>query len=73
MKNLQDLKKGQTGVVQKVHGSGPLKRRFNDMGIIAGTTIEFVKVAPLGDPIQIKVKGVQMSIRKKDAKDIEIA
>ncbi len=72
MKNLQDLQKGQSGIVHKVHGSGPLKRRFHDMGIVAGTTIEFVKVAPLGDPIQIKVKGVQMSIRKKDAKDIEL-
>mgnify|MGYP000879011271 CR=1 FL=1 len=72
MRTLVDLKPGQSGIVKKLHGRGPLKRRFNDMGVVSGTPIEVTKVAPLGDPIQITVKEYELTIRKADAVDIEI-
>ena len=72
MMNLLDLKPGESAVVRKLHGTGPLRRRFNDMGIVPGTSLQYIKPAPLGDPIQIKVKGMNISIRKNDAKDVEI-
>ncbi|WP_019133298.1 FeoA family protein [Kallipyga massiliensis] len=72
MKTLLDLKPGDRAEVVRVHGRGPLKRRFQDMGLIKGTPFDVVKVAPLGDPVEIVIKGYNLSIRKEDGKDIEI-
>ena len=72
MKTLLDLKPGDRAKVVRVHGRGPLKRRFQDMGLIKGTPFDVVKVAPLGDPVEIVIKGYNLSIRKEDGKDIEI-
>lgn len=70
MRTLADLKPGQKAVVKNITGTGPLKRRFNDMGITKGTEIAFIRVAPLGDPMEISLKGYNMALRKKDACDI---
>lgn len=72
MKTLLDLKPGDRAEVVRVHGRGPLKRRFQDMGLIKGTPFDVVKVAPLGDPVEIVIKGYNLTIRKEDGKDIEI-
>lgn len=72
MKTIIDLKAGETGTIKRLHGRGPLKRRFADMGIVKGTDISVIKLAPLGDPIQIQVMDYSLTIRKEDAKDIEL-
>ena len=72
MKTLKDVKIGETVTVIKLNGTGPLKRRIMDMGITKGTTIYIRKVAPLGDPIEITVRGYELSIRKHDAENIII-
>lgn len=72
MKTLKDVKIGETVTVSKLNGAGPLKRRIMDMGITKGTTIYIRKVAPLGDPIEITVRGYELSIRKADAENIII-
>lgn len=72
MKTLKDVKVGETVTVSKLNGTGPLKRRIMDMGITKGTTIYIRKVAPLGDPIEITVRGYELSIRKADAENIII-
>ncbi|MDD7732667.1 MAG: FeoA family protein [Firmicutes bacterium] len=72
MKTLLDLKPGDRAEVVRIHGRGPLKRRFQDMGLIKGTPFDVVKVAPLGDPVEIVIKGYNLTIRKEDGKDIEI-
>ncbi|MGI6616870.1 MAG: FeoA family protein [Saccharofermentanales bacterium] len=72
MRTVLDLKAGEQGIVRRIHGRGPLKRRFSDMGLTKGTAIEVTKVAPLGDPIQINLLGYELSIRKEDACEIEI-
>lgn len=72
MKTLDKLKPKSTAKIVKVHGRSPIKRRFMDMGIVNGTPIEVVKVAPLGDPIQISVLGYELTLRKADAKNIEV-
>lgn len=69
---LRDIKVGSTCTVKKIHGEGALKRRIMDMGITKGVEIYVRKVAPLGDPIEIKVRGYELSIRKNDAELIEI-
>lgn len=66
------MKPSEKSTIVRLHGRGPLKRRFSDMGVTKGTVIEVVKVAPLGDPIQINLKGYELTIRKEDAKDIEV-
>jgi ferrous iron transport protein A len=71
-KFLVDLKPGQSGEIVKVGGSGPSRRRMIDMGLVSGTVIEVVKVAPLGDPIEFKIKGYNLSLRKSEAREIEI-
>jgi len=71
-KFLSDLLPGETGVVKKVLGDSMIKRRIVDMGVIAGTVIEVQKFAPLGDPMEIKVKGFNLSLRKKEAEMIEL-
>ena len=72
MKTLKDIKIGQTTTVVKVHGDGPVRRRIMDMGITKGVKITIKKVAPLGDPIEVTVRGYELSIRKADAEMIEV-
>lgn len=72
MKTLRDVKIGHTCIVKKIHGEGALKRRIMDMGITKGVEIYIRKVAPLGDPIEVKVRGYELTIRKHDAELIEI-
>lgn len=67
---LRDIPCGQTVRVAKLEGEGALKRRIMDMGITKGTQIEVRKVAPLGDPIEITVRGYELSVRKADADNI---
>jgi len=69
---LSDLKPGQKGRVIKVHGRGETNRRIVEMGVTAGAIIEIERVAPLGDPINIKVKGYHLSLRKEEAAGIEV-
>ena len=69
---LDQLKCGQKGTVARVGGAGPLRRRIVDMGVVRGTPIEVVKVAPLGDPIELKVKGYHLSLRKEEAAAINV-
>lgn len=67
MKTLKDVAVCQTAVVAKLHGEGPVKRRIMDMGITKGTSIFVRKVAPLGDPVEVTVRGYELSLRKADA------
>lgn len=73
MKTLDQVSIGDIVTVVKIHGTSLIKRRIMDMGITKNTTIEIIKFAPLGDPIEMKVRGYGLSIRKNDAKNIEIA
>ena len=70
--NLKEVKVGQTVTVVKLHGEGAIKRRIMDMGITKGTEVYVRKVAPLGDPIEVTVRGYELSIRKADAEMIEV-
>ena len=72
IKTLNQLLPGETGIVTKVTGNGPLKRRIVDMGIVAGTTLQVQKFAPLGDPMEIKLKNFNLALRKSEAALIEL-
>ena len=72
MKTLRDVAVGETVNVVKLHGEGPVRRRIMDMGITKGVEIYVRKVAPLGDPIEVNVRGYELSIRKADAGEIEV-
>ena len=72
MKTLRDAKVGDMVRVVKLHGEGAVKRRIMDMGITKGVSVYVRKVAPLGDPIEVTVRGYELSIRKADAEMIEI-
>jgi ferrous iron transport protein A len=72
MKTLRDVKVGETAIVKKIHGEGALKRRIMDMGITKGTEIYVRKVAPLGDPVEVTVRGYELSLRKADADILEM-
>ena len=72
MRTLRDAKVGETATVIKIHGEGPVKRRIMDMGITKRTIIYVRKVAPLGDPIEVTVRGYELSLRKADAEMIEV-
>jgi ferrous iron transport protein A len=72
-KTLHEVKVGETVTVTKLLGEGPVKRRIMDMGITKGTSVYVRKVAPLGDPMELSVRGYELSIRKADAKLIEVA
>lgn len=72
MTTLRDIKVGSSAVVLKIHGDGALKRRIMDMGITKGAEIYVRKVAPLGDPIEVNVRGYELSLRKEDATSIEV-
>ena len=72
MRTLKDVKVGEKTRVIKVHGQGALKRRIMDMGVTKGVEIYERKLAPLGDPIEINVRGYELSLRKEDASLIEV-
>ena len=72
MKTLKDAKVGQTVTVARLNGTGPVKRRIMDMGITKGVQIYKRKVAPLGDPMELNVRGYELSVRKADAEMVEI-
>ena len=72
MKTLREAKIGETVKVVKLHGEGAIKRRIMDMGITKGTEVYVRKVAPLGDPVEVSVRGYELSLRKADAEMIEI-
>ena len=67
---LRDLKVGESGVIAKVNTSGALKQRFLDMGLTKNAEVKIIKIAPLGDPIELEVRGYNLSIRKDDAQNI---
>lgn len=69
---LKDVKIGQTVIIKKITGHGPVKRRIMDMGLTKGTEVYVRKVAPLGDPIELTIRGYELSIRKADAEMIEV-
>jgi len=72
MKTLKEAKVGENVVVKKINGEGAVKRRIMDMGITKGTEIYVRKVAPLGDPMELTVRGYELSLRKADAEMIEV-
>ncbi len=72
MKTLRESKVGDTVRVVKLHGEGAVKRRIMDMGLTKGVDVQIRKVAPLGDPIEVTVRGYELSIRKADAEMIEV-
>ena len=72
MKTLRDVEVGGKAVVVKLHVEGAVKRRIMDMGLTKGTAVSVIKVAPLGDPVQIHVRGYELSVRKADAEMIEV-
>lgn len=69
-RNLKDLKPGEKGRIVKVEGKGALRRRILDMGIVPGSDVEMERYAPLGDPVEIKLKGYHLSLRKGEAETI---
>ena len=73
MKTLRQARVGETVHVVKLHGEGAVKRRIMDMGLTKGVEVQIRKVAPLGDPVEVTVRGYELSIRKVDAEMIEIA
>ena len=72
MRTLRDVKVGESAKVVKLTGVGAVKRRIMDMGITKGVEVSIRKVAPLGDPIEVTVRGYELSLRKEDAKTIEV-
>ena len=72
MKTLREVSCGETVTVKKLSGDGPVKRRIMDMGITKGITVYVRKVAPLGDPVEVTVRGYELSLRKADAEMIEV-
>ena len=72
MSKLKDVKVGSTVAVKKIGGTGPVKKRIMDMGITKGVNLYIRKVAPLGDPVEITVRGYELSLRKADADFIEV-
>ncbi len=72
MRTLKDVKVGETVTVVKLHGEGAVKRRIMDMGLTRGVTVYVRKVAPLGDPMEVTVRGYELSLRKADTAMIEV-
>ena len=72
MKTLRDVEIGQSATVKKLHGEGPTRRRIMDMGLTKGADIIVRKVAPLGDPIELTVRGYELTVRKADAEFVEV-
>ena len=72
MDTLRNVSVGKTVTVKRLHGEGPIKRRIMDMGITKGVELYIRKVAPLGDPVEITVRGYELSVRKNDAQCVEV-
>lgn len=72
MKTLGEVSVGESAVIVKLHGEGPLRLHLMDLGLIKGTPFKVVKVAPLGDPVEISVRGYELSIRKEEAAIVEV-
>ena len=72
MKTLRDASIGSDVVVKKLHGEGAVKRRIMDMGITKGASVHIRKVAPLGDPVEVNVRGYELTVRRADAEMVEI-
>lgn len=72
MKTLKDIPVGQSARIVRLHGEGALKRRIMDMGLTRGTEVTVRKVAPLGDPLELTVRGYELSLRKADASAVEV-
>lgn len=72
MKTLKEVACGETAKVKKLNGEGPVKRRIMDMGITKGSEVYIRKVAPLGDPVEITIRGYELSLRKHDAACVEV-
>ncbi len=72
MKTLKDVRVGENATIAKLHGEGALKRRMMDMGLTRGTEVYVRKVAPLGDPMELNVRGYELSVRKADAEMVEV-
>lgn len=72
MKTLRDVKIGESAIIKKIDGKGPIKRRLMDMGVTKGEKILVRKVAPLGDPIEVNIRGYELSFRKDEANTIII-
>ena len=72
MNTLKQVKVGQTCIVKRVHGEGALRRRIMDMGLTKGVEVYVRKVAPLGDPVEVTVRGYELSLRKADAEMVEV-
>ena len=72
MKTLKDIRVGQTATVTRLHGEGAVKRRIMDMGITKGVEVLVRKVAPLGDPMELNVRGYELSLRRADAEMVEV-
>ena len=72
MKTLKEVRIGQSAIIKKLHGEGAVKRRIMDMGLTKGTEVYVRKVAPLGDPLELTVRGYELSLRKDDAQWIEV-
>ncbi|MGB8452939.1 MAG: FeoA family protein [Anaerocolumna sp.] len=70
---LKDLKPGQEGKVTGIGEKGPIRRRIMDMGVTPGAIVKVIKVAPLGDPIEVNIRGYELSLRKNEAEQIEIS
>jgi len=69
---LHELKPGEKARIVKITGKGPVRRRIVDMGVVPGTTLSVERIAPLGDPIEIKLKGYNLSLRKEEAATIQV-
>ena len=72
MKTLKEVKIGESAIINRLHGEGARKRRIMDMGLTKGTEVYVRKVAPLGDPMELTVRGYELSVRKSDAENIEV-
>jgi Fe2+ transport system protein FeoA len=72
VKTLGELKKGERGKITKIRSSGNIRRRLLDMGLISGSEIEMQRTAPLGDPVEIRIKGYNLSLRKEEAAGIDV-
>ena len=72
MKTLKEVKIGESATIRRLHGEGALKRRIMDMGLTKGPEVYVRKVAPLGDPMELTVRGYELSVRKSDAENIEV-
>lgn len=72
MKTLRDVPVGETVTIKKLHGKGATKKRIMDMGLLKGASVRVTKVAPLGDPIELTIRGYELSIRKAEAELVEV-